>query len=112
MIHHGIGIPHEYFNGINAGIISTRYGLGKITSRDLETDGQARRAYIAALLDRRTKNGIFAAKIHRGQFRQYFQNSGNLELFQGAHFIYVYREDLIAQAISFHVSLLTGRWGD
>jgi glycosyltransferase involved in cell wall biosynthesis/LPS sulfotransferase NodH len=110
MIHHGIGIPHEYFNGINAGIISTRFGLGTITSRDLEADGPARRAYIAALLERRTKNGIFAVKIHRGQYRQYFQSSKNLELFQGANFIYMYREDLVAQAVSFHMSLLTGRW--
>jgi len=111
MIHHGIGIPHEYFNVVNAAIIGARYGLGTITSLDLETDGPTRRAYIAALLERRTKNGIFAAKIHRGQFRQYFENAKHPELFQGANFIHNYREDLIAQAVSFHMSLLTGRWG-
>jgi hypothetical protein len=33
MIHHGIGIPHEYFNVVNAAIIGARYGLGTITSR-------------------------------------------------------------------------------
>jgi LPS sulfotransferase NodH len=111
MIHHGIGIPHEYFNPVNAGIIGARYGLGAITSHNLETDGPARRAYITALLERRTKNGIFAAKIHRGQFRQYFESAKHPDLFQGANFVYNYREDLIAQAVSFHTSLLTGRWG-
>jgi LPS sulfotransferase NodH len=111
MIHYGIGVPHEYFNGINAGIISARFGLDRITSRELEVDGKERRAYIAALLEHRTVNGIFAAKIQGGQFGQYFKNSEGIELFQGARFIYLYREDLLSQAISFHVSLLTGRWG-
>jgi len=111
MIHAGIGIPHEYFNRMNAGIIGTRCGLGTITSDDLETDGAKRRAYIAALLRHRTVNGIFATKIQRGQFRQYFSNYKLAYLFKGAHLIYIYREDLVAQAVSLHMSLLTGRWG-
>jgi LPS sulfotransferase NodH len=111
MIHAGIGIPHEYFNRMNAGIMGTRYGLGTVTSDDLETDGAKRRAYIAALLEHRTVNGVFAAKIQRGQFRQFFSNYKAIDLFKGAHFIYLYREDLVAQAVSLHMSLLTGRWG-
>jgi len=111
LIHNGIGVPHEYFNGINAGILSSRYGLGTVDSRHLEAGGAARRAYVAALLERRTINGIFAAKIQRGQFRQYFKSTESLELFQDAQVIYLYREDLLAQAISLHLSLLTGRWG-
>ena len=43
--------------------------------------------------------------------RSISETSMGIELFQGAHFIYLYREDLLAQAVSFHVSLLTGRWG-
>jgi trehalose 2-sulfotransferase len=111
MISNGIGVPHEYFNGINASVISSRFGLDKVTSPELEVDGKERRAFIAALLDRRTVNGIFAAKIQGGQFHQYFKNSEDAELFQGAHFVYLYRQDLLSQAISFHISLLTGRWG-
>jgi LPS sulfotransferase NodH len=111
MIHHGIGVPHEYFNGINAATIGSRLGVGTLTVGDLEVDGSARQAYTAALLKHRTVNGIFATKIQGGQFSQYFKNSEGDELFQGARFIYLYREDLLAQAISFHVSLLTGRWG-
>jgi len=111
MIHAGIGIPHEYFNLLNAGIIGTRYGLGTITGDDLRTDGAKRRAYIAALLEHRTANGVFAVKIQRAEFRLYFDNHKAVDLFKGAHFIYLYREDLVAQAVSFHMSLLTGRWG-
>src|SRR6202008_2152138 len=33
------------------------------------------------------------------------------ELLQQAHFIHLYREDLLAQAISFHVARETGIWG-
>jgi LPS sulfotransferase NodH len=111
MIHHGIGVPHEYFNGLNASTIGPRLGVASIASPELEIDGPTRQAYIEALLRHRTVNGVFAAKIHGGQFAQYFKRSSNIPLFQGAHFIHLYRNDLLAQAISFHVSLLTGRWG-
>ena len=90
MIHAGIGIPHEYFNALNAGIIGPRYGLGAITSGDLEIDGAKRRAYITALLEHRTVNGVFAAKIQRGQYRQYFNDYQVIDLFKGANFIYIY----------------------
>jgi LPS sulfotransferase NodH len=66
MIHHGIGVPHEYFNGINAGVIGSRLGVGTINSCDLEIDGSRRRAYINALLKCRTVNGVFATKIQGG----------------------------------------------
>ena len=41
MIRHGIGVPHEYFNGINAGFISSRLGIDRVTSRELEVDDTA-----------------------------------------------------------------------
>jgi trehalose 2-sulfotransferase len=111
MMHHGIGIPHEYFNGLNASAIAPRLGAGDVASPELEVDGAARRRYIAALIGHRTINGIFAVKIQGGQFAQYFNRSLNTPLFHGAHFIHLRRGDLLAQAISFHVALLTGRWG-
>jgi LPS sulfotransferase NodH len=110
MIQNGIGVPHEYFNGGNASIMSSRWGIGTVATPELERDGAPRRAYIAALLEHRTVNGIFAAKIQGGQFAQYFKNAPS-DLFENARFIFLYRADLLAQAISFHVSLLTGRWG-
>ena len=110
MIHAGIGIPHEYVNRMNAGSIGTRYGLGTVIPDDLETDGAKRRAYIAALLENRTGKGVFAAKIERGQLRQYFHNYKVVEPFKVLEVLIpfiLYREGLVAQA----VSLLTGRWG-
>ena len=110
MIHHGIGIPHEYLNGRIASIIAQRFGLINFGIRDLKVDGDRRRAYLSKLQAKRTMNGIFAAKIHGHQYAQYLQNAPSEELFAGAKFIYLFREDVLAQAISFHVSMLTGRW--
>jgi LPS sulfotransferase NodH len=111
MIHNRIGVPHEYFSGVYANAIATRLGLGTVMSPDLAVDGLKRQSYIDALLNRRTVNGIFAIKIHRGQFEQYLKNAPAKDLIRGAKFIYLYREDLLAQAVSFHISQLTGRWG-
>src|SRR5450755_1708606 len=61
MIHRGIGVPHEYFNHLHVGIIGPRFGVSALHDGHLESDSLARRAYITALMDRRTANGIFAA---------------------------------------------------
>jgi len=112
MIHNGIGVPHEYFHDLHSRVIGPRLGVDALRdSRLLETDSAARGAYIATLLKRRTVNGIFAAKIHWGQRERYLNNPEGLDLFQNAQFIYLYREDLLAQAVSYHVAMLTGRWG-
>ena len=112
MFHHGIGLPHEYFNAGHIALIGQRSGIHALTDGSrLGSDSEARRAYIAALMDRRTANGIFAAKIHWGQYATYLDNPEGVEMFQQAHFIHLYREDLLAQAISFHVARETGRWG-
>lgn len=111
MIHHGIGIPHEYFNARHISRIGRRFGIDALADGTrLRSDDVARRAYIAALIDRRTSNGIFAAKIHWGQYASYLDNAEGVELLQQAHVIHLYREDLLGQAISFHVSKETGRW--
>jgi hypothetical protein len=44
MIHHRIGVPHEYFNGLNASTIGPRIGAGNIATPQLEVDGPARGA--------------------------------------------------------------------
>ena len=112
MIHRGMGIPHEYFNPRHIGLIGPRCGIHALADgRHLGSDSTARRSYVAALLDRRTINGIFAAKIHWAQYAAYLDNPEGDELLQNAHFIYLYREDLLAQAISFHIAKETGRWG-
>ncbi len=112
MIHHGIGVPHEYFHVLHAAIIGPRVGINALQNGWLlKTDAGARRAYIRELMYRRTVNGIFSAKVQWSEFAQFLNNPEGLELFQNGHFLYLYREDLLAQAISLHISYQTGRWG-
>ncbi len=112
MIHHGIGIPHEYFHPLHAAIIGPRAGINALQNGWLlKTDAAVRQAYIREVMYRRTVNGIFSAKVQWWEFAEFLNNLEGLELFQNGHFLYLYREDLLAQAISLHISYQTGRWG-
>jgi LPS sulfotransferase NodH/glycosyltransferase involved in cell wall biosynthesis len=112
MIHHGIGIPHEYFHFLHAATIGPRVGIDALRNGWLlKTDAAARRAYIKEVMNRRTVNGIFSAKIQWWELAHFLNNPEGIELLQNGHFLYLYREDLLAQAISLHISYQTGRWG-
>jgi len=128
MINADLGIPHEYFNPINIRQIAPRLGLGASVQRikwrrrtplDRLPFGKAARAaemsflgeYIAALIPRRCPRGIFAAKIHFDQYLKVLDNPVGRQLLDGGLFIYLYREDLLKQAISTHFAKTTGRWG-
>ena len=112
MIHNGIGLPHEYFNAQHISAIAQRCGIAALADgRRLGSDPEARRSYIEAILQRRTVNGAFAAKLHWSQYASYLNNPEGDDLLQNGHFINLYREDLLAQAISFHIARTTGRWG-
>ena len=111
MIHNGIGVPHEYFNALHASPIGRRWGIPGLTDgRNLVFDSKARRSYIDALLQRRTVNGAFAAKMNWDQYADYLDNPEGDDLLQNGHFIHLFREDLLAQAISIHISRQTGGW--
>jgi LPS sulfotransferase NodH/GT2 family glycosyltransferase len=112
MIHHGIGIPHEYFHALHAATIGPRVGINALQNGWLlKTDAGLRRAYIREVMYRRTVNGIFSAKVQWSELVHFLNNPEGLELLQNGHFLYLYRDDLLAQAISLHVSYQTGRWG-
>ena len=112
MIHHGIGIPHEYFHFLHAATIGPRVGIDALQNGWLlKTDSGVRQAYIREVMNRRTINGIFSAKVQWWELAHFLNNPEGVELFQNGHFLYLYREDLLAQAISLHVSYQTGRWG-
>lgn len=112
MIHHGIGVPHEYFNMRHIAVIGPRFGIPELQDHArLRSDAGMRRRYNAALMQRRTANGIFAAKIQGWEFTAYLDNAEGIELFNGGCFIHLRRDDLLSQAISFHIARLTGRWG-
>jgi len=128
MINAGLGVPHEYFNPIIMRDIAPRLGLGaaieglqwrRRTLRDRLPFGNNARAaemrfvekYIAALVPRRCQFGVFAAKIHFGQYTKVLDNPVGWKLLSGGLFVHLYREDLLGQAISTNVAHATGRWG-
>ena len=112
LMHNGIGVPHEYFSARHIPAIARRCGIEALPDdQRWRSDSQARGLYIAALLERRTVNGIFASKIHWSQFVTHLNNREGIELLSGGRFIYLYREDLLAQTLSSHVASETGRWG-
>jgi LPS sulfotransferase NodH len=127
MINAGLGVPHEYFNPIIIRDIAPRLGLGAAIEglqwrprnlRDkLPLRSPARVAeenflakYLAALVPIRCVNGVFAAKVHFGQFVKVLDNPTGRKLLERGVFIHLYREDLLKQAVSTHFSNLTGRW--
>jgi len=129
MINAGLGVPHEYFNPINMRRIAPRLGLGESAARldwrarspwdriPLTRAAQGRAAevdflsnYIPAIVPRRCQGGIFAAKIHFGDFLKVLDNPVGFRLLDGGLFIHLYREDMLAQAVSIHFANLTGRW--
>jgi LPS sulfotransferase NodH/glycosyltransferase involved in cell wall biosynthesis len=112
LLHYGVGVPHEYYNPRHFGVLGPRYGVPALRDATrLRTDAGVRRAFHAALLKRRSPGGVFAAKIHWGEYAAYLDNAEGDALFQGGLFIQLTREDVLAQAISMHIASETGIWG-
>ena len=98
MINAGLGLPTEYLRPRTMAALSARFGA----------DDEA--AYADALeAHRTTANGVFAAKLQWVQFlmhpaaRERWLERADLNVF-------LYRDDLLAQAVSWQVSLATGLW--
>ena len=112
MMHHRIGIPHEYFNAKHIGAIAKRAGIPSLANGAmLGSDAAARKAYCEALLARRTLDGIFAAKIHWGQYSDYLNNAEGDHLLQNGCFIHLNREDLLSRSHIVPYRMETGIWG-
>jgi LPS sulfotransferase NodH len=128
MINAGLGVPHEYFNPFVINQIAPRIGLDdasrklswrprgrkdRLGLRRAERDAEQAflERYLETLAPRRCQGGVFAAKIHFRDFRQVLDNPVGHRLLDGGLFVYLYREDLLSQAVSEHFGQLTGRWG-
>lgn len=128
MINAGLGVPHEYFNPIVIRQIAPRLGFAEDIAqlnwhargrRDSLLLRKSERAserdflirYSQALMAKRTQGGVFASKIHYRDFARVIDNSVGHRLFDDAVFVYLYREDMLKQAVSEHFAQLTGRWG-
>ena len=129
MINAGLGVPHEYFNPIVMRQMAPRLGLeddiagltwwprGRKDRLLLRRRGEAAgeqaflEKYRSILLASRCQGGVFAAKTHFRDFRRTLNNPVGEELLRDGLFVYLYREDLLKQAVSEHFGQLTGRWG-
>jgi LPS sulfotransferase NodH len=112
MMHYGIGVPREYFNPTRIREFAALYKIaGLADGGRLAADKAARQQYIIELFKHRVANGIFASKIQWGQYASFLENAEGDALLSQGHFIHLFREDLLAQAISRHIAVETGRWG-
>lgn len=128
MINAGLGVPHEYFNPIVIRQMAPRLGFEEringlkwyprgrrdrllLRTRERAAELKFLESYLPVLIPRRCQNGLFAAKIHFRDFRTVLDNPPGHSLLDGGLFIYIYRENLLMQAISERFSQLTGRWG-
>lgn len=102
----GLGLPNEYFHLLFLKQLSARLGLDADTDREPALD-----AYLELILSRRSHNGVFGAKLQYAHLQRYLSGAQALSLLDGAHYLYLYRENLVDQAVSLHYARLTSDWG-
>ena len=101
MINARLGVPHEYFRGRTTALLAKRYGI--VRPGDLDGFVDALEAH------RTTDNGVFAAKLQWMQLAQ-FPGLRERLLERADVIVFLYRRDLLAQAVSWQISLATGFW--
>lgn len=106
LIRAGLGLPHEYFQDDHRRALAARWAIpaGR-------RNGPAPEAYLGELVKRRSCGGYFGAKVQYWQYERVLANQQGDRFLKDARFIYLYREDLLKQAISFRHAEITGRWG-
>ena len=106
LIRAGLGVPHEYFLKDHLRTLAARWDVAPGPRR-----GPASGDYLEALVQRRSQGGYFGAKLQYWQYARALASPDGDRLLKGARFIYLYRDDLMRQAISFRHAEITGRWG-
>ena len=100
MINAGLGLPTEYLRHATRTALSER--------RAIEAGDDA--AYFDEVEARRTSGiGVFAAKVQWGHYQRH-RGLRERWLDRADLIVFLYRHDLIAQAVSWQVSLATGLW--
>jgi LPS sulfotransferase NodH len=101
LINAGIGVPHEYFHSDHIDRLCRRWNL----------DASDRHTYLRVVSSKRTTpNGVWGAKL---QWVHYLCNQALIDerLLDPSLYIFLHRTDIAAQAVSLHISLVTGIWG-
>ncbi|NEQ98385.1 MAG: hypothetical protein F6K30_16975 [Cyanothece sp. SIO2G6] len=106
------GNPDEYFHHMN------------IEELQLKKKPERFIPYFESVLDKGlSANGTFAIKMHWWQLNDFLETTRQLDVFEGMtdieilnsafpnlKFIYIWRQDMVAQAVSTEVALQTGVW--
>jgi trehalose 2-sulfotransferase len=102
-----LGAPSEYWNCRKRASPKT---IGTRMMERLEASSGA--DYLTKLLACRTsRNGVFGLKVHFSHFEEVFNGFPQvLDLLAPVNFIYIERQDKLAQAVSMARSLQTGVW--
>ena len=117
----GLGIPMEYFNTTQRRGFSERLNIPESFHNE-----QDLAQYVQEVLPlRTTKNGVFGASIHMYQWMTLFESIPNnlkkqarvdwliqvlKNAFPNPYFIFLYRNDLLMQAISMNIARQTDAW--
>jgi len=100
----GLGLPSEYFHPVFGPAMATRLGAPV-------AKGEAAWSYLSALVRVRAANsGHVGIKVNLKQLRLFFPGSSGARLLQRARLIYLFRHDILAQAVSFNFARATGHW--
>lgn len=98
------GVPYEYFDFVRGGR-DLRARLGD--------DGRQPdlNAFLARLVRiRTTPNGVFGLAIHANRMVEAVRSGALRRQLPGLRFIYLRRDDVAAQAVSFAIARQTGQW--
>jgi len=93
-----LGRPDEYFNEANTQILHPG-ACASVTSQ-----------IAFANMDGRTDNGVVGIKFMPYQFDRFRREADITRVFPDARWVFVRRDDILAQAISYALAIQTGAW--
>lgn len=93
------GVPLEYLNGGNL-----PYWKKKFNTKDIKE------TLVEVKKNRTTPNGVFGFKAHWMQYRRYIKSGIYKDILNCESIIWIYRADILKQAISLSIAHQTGQW--
>ncbi len=101
-----LGVPYEYLNPVHINTLVDRFGLKRNSAGAVDAD-----VYLERLKSCRTgKNGVLGIKSHFNHAAPFFRSRKFLSWFLTLKHIYITRQDLLGQAISYSRALQSDAW--